>query len=428
MTDQPVLNRKEATQTFLLAVGYALFFYCTQFFLYKAGLVRILPDTQNLLHWDCSWYRDIATNGYEFSGEHSSNSGFFILFPLVWKLVGVHVWGICLLNILFFAAGFSVLTSMFRLSVTDKLLWLSVPTVYFAFIPYTEALFFFLCSLMLYGMHTRNNRLIMGSLFLLSLTRVVVVFVMPGLLAMCLMEDDRKHWLKSLLRFSWLYLLPGMLGLGAFIVYQYTQTHVWFAYFIQQQKFWRHEFYGLPGLPWQVLGGNALAGISALAVFADLAALICILYMGIRWLAKNVRPTNPLLVPSTMYLFLVLYFTAFYSPSYGGNMTRTDSMGIFRYSMMSPFFYVFLQHFTTQRQYRWQHYLAAFLLVNVAYLSFGSYLHLQSMLFFNFNTILVFLFMRNAQDNKLSALAIALNFLMQVQLFQLFIDNGIYPD
>src|SRR5262249_51191537 len=128
------LNRKEAFQTFLLAVGYALFFYCFQFFIYKSGFAKNMPDAQNIMHWDCGWYRDLAKYGYEFSWQHSSTSGFFILFPLIWKIIGLNVWGICFLNILFFATGFSILTSMFRLSVADKLLWLSVPTVYFAFI------------------------------------------------------------------------------------------------------------------------------------------------------------------------------------------------------------------------------------------------------------------------------------------------------
>ncbi len=139
-------GRKEYVQTFLLVVLYAAGFYGLQFFLYSAGMVQGIPNETNLTAWDAHFYKFIVDNGYK-SPLEPAHMAFFPLFPFIWKLSHVGVWGICVVNIVLFAIGFSVLSGLFKLNSQNKILWLSIPAIYFTFIPYTEALFFLLLLL-----------------------------------------------------------------------------------------------------------------------------------------------------------------------------------------------------------------------------------------------------------------------------------------
>ncbi|MES2704376.1 MAG: hypothetical protein V4649_17175 [Bacteroidota bacterium] len=421
------IARKELLHSFLLAAGYAAVFYCLQFFLHKAGMVGAVPDAENLLHWDGGWYKSVAERGYEFHKE-ASTSGFFILFPAIWKLTHASVWGICIINILFFSAGFSILCRLFSLRPGTQLLWLSVPTVYFAFVPYTEALFFLLGSTLLYGIVRQKNGITWLSLLLLSLTRVTTIFLLPGLLLMVLVANERRYWYAGVRKFMWLYLSPVVLGLAAFIIFQYVQTGVWFAYFIQQSENWGHIFMH-PTFPFNSLSGNRTMWLSALAAVAGVVSFVMLIMKSVAWLARGRREENGILITSCVYLLLILAITIFCNPSYGGN-NGTNPTGIFRYTMMSPFFYVFLHYFSTGRAFRAWHYAAIILLANFTYLAFGSYVHIQALLYFNFSTLLIVLYMMGAKkENGWQAGAlIAINFFMQVQLFQQFISTGIFPD
>lgn len=412
-------------RTLLLCLAYAAFFHCVNFFLYRTGIVTHYPSTENLMRWDASWYNAVAHSGYEFH-SFASTSGFFYLFPAIWKLTHLGAFGMAMLNIVFFSTGFTILAGMYRISLTDKLVWLSFPTVYFCFVPYTEALFFLLCSLLVYGISARRVAIIMVSLFLLSLTRVVVILIVPGLLALSLVEQPRQLWLRGIGRFLWLYLLPSVLGFAVFVLIQYAETGVWFAYFTQQAEYWGHKF-NPPILPFSSLGGQPSIWLSALGAVVDLAALILLLVIGLQWLIKN-KVQSGLLMLSCAYLASILYITFYYNPCYGSE--NTNVTGIFRYSLMSPFFYIFLHTLTHGRSLRWQHYVGMFLIANVAYLTFGSYLHLQAMLFYNFCTLIVFALMARAKESNqwASYALVAINFFFQVHLYQIFLTGSIYPD
>ncbi len=97
--------------TFLLVILYAGCFYAFQYFLYATLMVPAIPNETNLISWDAGYYRDIANTGYDVHDGNLSRLAFFPLFPLVWEIAHVGVWGIVVINILFFATGFSILCS-----------------------------------------------------------------------------------------------------------------------------------------------------------------------------------------------------------------------------------------------------------------------------------------------------------------------------
>jgi len=142
-------------KAFIFALCYGFSFYILQFFLAKTGMFSILPNSTNLKSWDVGFYDSIRQNGYD---AQSDNTGFFILFPLLWKISGLGIWGITFLNIVFFALGFAFLMRV--IEEEDPVFWLlglTLPSVYFAFLPYTESLFFLLGSLILYSIKKRHS-------------------------------------------------------------------------------------------------------------------------------------------------------------------------------------------------------------------------------------------------------------------------------
>ena len=417
--------KKGFLPTFLLVVLYVAAFYGFQVFLHTMGAVANTPNEVNLGLWDAGWYRSIAEQGYKYT-PGGNNTAFFFLFSVVWQVSHLGVWGISIFNTLLFAAGFSIVTGFFNLSVADKLLWLSVPSVYFCFIPYTESLFFLLSSLCIWGIMRHKMWLVWLSLFLLSLTRATAIFFIPALLFMELAANSRQSWLKSLSHYSMHYLLPIVLGTTAFVLYQFQATGVWFAYFKQQAEYWDRTF-SMPVLPLTGLMGNEKTlWLSALCLFVCFIAFILLIRQLVQWLVKG-KVTDRLLVLSAGYLSMVMYSIVFFNPTWLS--LTTNVIGANRYTLVNPFFFIFLHHLTKPLTYTWKHYLVVFVISTLFWFFFGSYKDLHSVLFYSFNTAILFLYLLYA-DKKLSwpvVMITALNIFFQVYLFQQHI-GGIMTD
>jgi len=98
--------------------------------------------------------------------------------------------------------------------------------------------------------------------------------------------------------------------------------------------------------------------------------------------------------------------------------------------MANPFFYVFLYRFTNAVQYTWKNYVLVFIVSNVVWLTFGSYVHIDYFLYFMGNTLLIFVYMLHS-NKKLQwpvLMLAVLNFYFQVCLFQMFIAHSSFPE
>jgi len=418
-------GKKDFINTFLLVILYAAGFYCLQLFLFKATFLQTLPDELNLLHWDSGWYCTLSRVGYIYDPTGVNNLAFFPLFPLIWHIAHVGVWGMACLNVLFFATGISILDNLFKPGTQNKILWLSMPAVYFCFIPYSEAVFFLLTTITFYGIRNNKKLLVWISLFLLSLTRPTGVLLAPSFLAMTLLSAGNKRWYKSLFSYLTVYLSPMVLGTGLFIWYEYLKSGVWFVFFDIEKKYWGHVL-NIPMLPFNNNYNQSLSWISAIAVFIGFFSFLFLLNRFFKWLFKN-NIQDDLLILSCSYLFMSLIAIIFYNPTWSGN--TTNIAGIYRYTLMNPFFYVFLNYFTNVARYSWKNYLFVFFLANVVWASFGAYVHIQYFLLFTASTIIIFMYMLHA-NKKLTwpvMILTALNIFFQVQFFQQFISN-IFPD
>lgn len=54
-----------------------------------------------------------------------------------WRLFHLGVWGISLINLLFFALGFAIVARIYAVNTIEKFLWLTTPSLYFMFVPYS---------------------------------------------------------------------------------------------------------------------------------------------------------------------------------------------------------------------------------------------------------------------------------------------------
>ncbi len=418
-------TKKAFLNTFLLVLVYAAVVYGIQYFLMKALIFKRAP-MENNMQWDVGWYKDIAEKGYHYIDGEANNLALYFLFPLIWRISHLGILGMSCLNAVFFAIGFSILCNLYNVSTRNKILWLTVPTVYQAFIPYSEAIFFMLASIVIYGIAKRNIWIIVINLFLLSLTRATYTFMGPAFLAMCLLSTNRKDWYKSIGYALLVYWLPMLLGTALFIWYEYKITGIWFVFFDIAQKAWGHAF-NIPILPFSTLASTPTLWIGALAMFTGLVAAIYLTNIFFRWLIKN-EIQDGLLVASSTYFLMALFVVIFYNPTWATNTTNVS--GIFRYTFMNPFFYIFLNYFTNNITYKWFHYLYVIILANIVWLAFGSYSSLELALYYTADTVAIILFMLNA-NKKLSwpvIILAAFNFILQIQLFQLFIESKYFPD
>jgi hypothetical protein len=117
-------------------------------------------------NWDAEHYLDIRNKGFSFE-----NTAFFPLFPLLCRTLDVSPMAMSLINLALFLVGFATLSAAFCFAVRQQLLALSVPTLVFMGLPYSEAVFFGAGVLILLGWQRQSLLLLALGLLLSSLTR-----------------------------------------------------------------------------------------------------------------------------------------------------------------------------------------------------------------------------------------------------------------
>lgn len=75
--------------TFLGVLSYFACVYIFQIFLSRIGYPVILPNAATLSRWDANIYMQVANRGYVFTTLSETNTGVFVLFPIIWHLLHV---------------------------------------------------------------------------------------------------------------------------------------------------------------------------------------------------------------------------------------------------------------------------------------------------------------------------------------------------
>ena len=308
------------------------------------------PFPTKLIHWDAEWYTSIRAHGYFFRPDAKSSVAFFPLFPLLWRGSHLGALGISLLN-LALAVGAGVLLWLgLRLRPAAVVLFTALPSSFFLYIPYTEALFFAFTALVLVLLvrQPRHGWLLALALFGAALTRVSAFFYLPALAVAegLLWLREPTTWLVRLRRLFACGLAVGT-GLVTVLVYQWQQTGVWFA-FNKAEEQW-HPHMQLPHLPFiSTTENDGALWLDGLALLVGLTALGWLARLAWRALQLRERAPAPdyLLIIAAAYVAIATVQVVLQAPVEGGH---SSLMSLNRYIFCTPFFVVLLDRLLTWR-------------------------------------------------------------------------------
>lgn len=235
---------------------------------YFSLIVMTIPNEQNILAWDASWYNSIRTNGYVYLPGRTCNMAFFPLFPLLWKLVTVGGIGIALINLVIFAGSFAWLTKAADVSYTDLLLLISLPSLIFCFLPYSEALFYLFGVITIKGFDSESRLMTCMGLMGCCLTRSASAVFVPALIVVMIVEwrHGRRIVVDTCIYCA---ICIACIFLVAFM--QASTTGLWF-YFLKVQIYWDRQWI-LPGLPFTTFSPERILKYDAAALLLGMISI-----------------------------------------------------------------------------------------------------------------------------------------------------------
>ncbi len=404
-------------------------FYLIMSFL---GFIQGEPQNGNLIQYDVGWYESIINQGYSFEAGKQSNVGFFPLFPLTWKALGLSRVGISILNLLFLFGGMFLLYLKYKLDQKTLLLLLSIPSLFFCFIPYSEALFFLAGTIIIYGLD-RNNWIAATGIFLACLTRSASMMFIPIILFSKLYNLGKDQNNGLVLKETAVLLGSAVVSTLIAQYIQYLDSGEFFTIF-KAMEGWQRVIQ-LPELYFTTWDRARLVWLDGLALFVGFSAMVlCAIF-----LIKKLKGSS-LSIPSSYlfslgYLALVAIVTVIYSPVDLKGGTSLHSLN--RYIFATPFFAVFLiQVLKKNRVNRLG--LTMFLgLSTITWLLFGAAGYLESLSHFSLQTLktklyfgVIFLYSltyilisKDSLKPYLWSGLYTINLILQIYLFNSFIQG-----
>ncbi|ALW84482.1 hypothetical protein AUC43_04920 [Hymenobacter sedentarius] len=358
--------------------------WCSALVLLVLALDAAFPSAWHLTqgafgHWDALHYLHIRLHGYDVM-----RTAFFPLFPFLWRWLNVSAVTISLLNLGLFAVSFAVLAWQFAWSRRQMALLLTVPSLLFMVLPYSEAVFFASGVLVLVAL--RQNVLWLYCLGLvLSCTSRSAAFVMlPAVVAtFVLAYRDRRAGLWPTLAAAG----ATLLGLGISVVVHYWYTGRWFVFFAAQ-RLWDNRL-RWPALPLANWGGSFQTRFEAPALLIGLGCAA-----GLGWLAYRHwrRPLPASARPAVFSLAYVAGITLVTLATKGGVLVSLS-----RYVYATPYFLLLLAEFVRRVRLSNRQLLALLGLMEVTWLGlFAAYGHIRTLLGFTLVSGAVLLWALNA--------------------------------
>ena len=366
---------------------------------------------ENFLYWDAEHYDFIRKYGYQ-----DFRVAFFPLFPLFWKLLPIDGIGISLVNALIFLTSFYFLITSYKVRSIESILYLTIPSFIFFYLPYSESLFFLCSVLILVGLKENKSHLVYLGLFLSILSRPAFTVFIPAFIVTELLHSFST--LKTYARIG-MYLIIAAVGLLMVGAIQFHDTGEWFQFF-SVQKGWGNELQ-IPKLPLTSWAGSFIVKTDGFALLIGVLAggYLSALILKLKWV-KAAMPGRDVLF-SLAYLggisLTVLLFR-------GGSLFSLN-----RFVLATPFIVVVLHYWMNQNIFFTNKQLiAAYLFIFLFWLLLGSYVHIQELLKYlllSFYALFIFSLKSHLPlARKYSLiLLIALNFIFQVTFYVRFLSG-----
>ncbi|MDX5442643.1 MAG: hypothetical protein LPJ89_02540 [Hymenobacteraceae bacterium] len=407
-------------------VGLHLFLLLAAFsVLLFLGYNSQMPAPDNLSRWDVGWYLSIVENGYVYQ-EGQSNVAFFPFFPFLWKALSLGMRGISVLNAFLFLGSFIWLAQVFKLSRLQILFFLSVPSIMFMYVPYSEASFFLFSTILLVGLYKNNNYLILAGLFLCCVTRSSAVFFVPAVIftQFISFQGTNKAGVSRILYQTLLYLGAVAAAILFVGLVQWQQTGQWFPFFGVQQ-YWKHEF-KLPVYPLTTWGGTRLLWLDGPALWFGISAGLFCVYVLVRFFRESMPSIaiNRAAVFSAGYVVAVALFIIFFQ--------QHSIYSLNRYVFATPYFIVFLLTLVRQFSFSLKALCGVFLASLPLWLLFEAHerldgmSHLQTVWYFILITLDVTATLTLNQkhlNRHVIPVLYGINILLQLYLFDIFLKG-----
>ncbi len=364
--------------------------------LYLKGKLNLISNS-SFLNWDAGHYFTVKENGYD-----PVNTAFFPLFPFFWKLTNLSPVGIGFLNFSLFLTAISLLCAEMKLKLTNTLLILSVPGLFFMFLPYAEALFFLSGTIAIVGLKRDKLWVICLGLFLCSLCRPTTFIFIPAIVIVYYFSIARNQVKGDIAigrnKFFMSTLIPTLVlvvGLLVSFLIQKTGTGQWFTFFESQEK-WGNKL-GIPSLPLHTWGGDNITRYESSAFLIGIvcAGLLIVLFFNKR-LRERMKLSNHVLF-SIAYLAGATGVVLLYR---GGLLFSLN-----RFIYATPFLIVALGYFISSFSFTIKQTVLFFFGYIIFSTLFASYSHIHNLLCFAIVGIILSTVLLSTNKNKYISLA-----------------------
>jgi len=266
----------------------------------------LLPDQDNLIHFDAYWYYTIKEYGYKYEPNTGNSLAFFPLFPLVWRFSTLSEVSICIFNYALFIFSFVFLLKDEKLHSNILLLLLSFPSFIFFSLPYSESFFFLFSAFIILGYKKNSNVLLCIGFFGASLVRSVCVIFVPAIILCELLNLDSGKSKKQRIAQVLLRLIYSISGLLVAMIYVYYKTGTWF-YFIEIQKYWNRHWL-MPRFPLTTYSAKRVLGLDGIVFMLGLFAIYFGFKAALLWKKKQTKSSGSSnSIANSTVLFSALY-------------------------------------------------------------------------------------------------------------------------
>ncbi len=362
---------------------YSLCFIILLFSLNQFFFLNIL-DEQNFLHWDAAHYDWIRNFGYK-----DFRVAFFPLFPMLWKISSLSVYGVVLLNSFVLLVSFYFLIKTLTVSPLEIILYLSIPSFCFFLLPYSESVFFASSTILIIGLKSKRIWLILLGLFLSTLSRpAFTIFVPAIIIAELLSEEINKKMLFRIM----LYLLTVLFGILFVGMIQHYYTGIWFNFF-EVQKGWGNKLQ-IPNLPLTSWAGGLIVRLDGAAMLLGIIAGIMISFY-----ALKVKFMRHLFMPKEVVFSLsyIAGITLSVLLFRGGSLFSLN-----RFVFAAPFIIIAGNFYMNQKIiFNKGQMVIGFVSIFAFWLLFGSYVHIQTLLKYLLLSVYLFLLVTVKANNKI---------------------------
>lgn len=404
------MNKEPSSLSLLLLILGYIAFLLTGLMIINHCYGGSLLSESRFLHWDAEHYHFISEKGYE-----GFRIAFFPLFPMIWKTTHLSVYGASIMNALIFLLSFTGLIKLLKISISERLLFISIPGFIFFYLPYSESIFFACSILIILGLKTNDLKWVLTGLFFATLARPAFTVFLPALI---IVEYLFSAW-KPALRNTLLYI--AVIGCGLLIVgyIQYLDTGEWFRFF-SVQKQWGN-YLQIPQLPLTSWAGDYIVRLDGTAFLIGILSGLFLLGFLLKIKQFRNHQISKEVVFSMAYLGGITLSVLLFR---GGSLFSLN-----RFVFATPFIIVVIHYWLKQSiQIRLKQLMGLIFAVIAFYTLFGSLLHFHSFIMYLLLSLYIgLLFSIKSEYSKVRNLSIIalilLNLSFQMHLFFRFLNG-----